>query len=749
MNTAINGNYQLKGLTSKEVFTPEEIKQFEKTLSLKKVKKGTAVAVGASTIFVTSVSANADFTSKFISKDLFEKKAEHVMMVKESAEPSIELVETNEIELVETKEETTLTEQPAAETLSLEEVKTTSEKSIEETIETLGVSQHETEFLNAIKEGAFDSWKEYGILPSILAAQAVLESEWGTSELALYGNALFGVKASDWSGKTYTKRTREVYDGKEVYINAAFRAYDSWTDSMIDHGNFLNKERYQKAIGERNYEKSITAIFEGGYATDPIYIDKITGIIETYHLEQWDQAVINAYDSYIDSIGPHDMTGFVDYLNSTTSQNRIEKIKNLTKEEAITTFVGVGAEAMKNWKNAEMESLFQAFQDENMNKFLHGNYKNKYLDRVAELALVIIGEATPTKEQAAQLRTMEVALEGQVKVGNFTLSDEAGIEAYVTLEEKINSIDENYATISVPHVVADFSGKIIVLDPGHGGNDIGAPNIYENGLNEAKHNLLLVQQLKSELEAQGATVYVTNDGSNYVELEDRVKFAVEKKADVFFSIHFNSNKDRFAEGTEIFYDSSSAEGKRLASTLFPYQKQALHTLATRSNGANTANYKVLRTASAYNLPAVLTEALFMSNPYEVLLLDNENVQTSLVNGYVAGLADYFALSKEVKGKTDITSDTSDTLSDTLIEENVDEQAITPETKEETKEEIINETEKMSEKASKTTNDTSTAVEELPTKEEKESADSSVSTSSNETVKNSFFLFEMLDGFAKK
>ena len=765
MNTPLNATYLQKGLTRKDVLTAEEIKQFEKTLTAKKVKSSAVVAVGASTILISSVQANADFTANFLPKSLFDGKEEKALVViaPETAKASLDIVPKEKTKGIETKKEETIEaapEKPIVPTVTLAEAKTQSEKAIEARISTLAISAHETEFLNAVKKGAFDSWKEYGILPSVLTAQAILESDWGTSELALFGNALFGVKASNWNGKTYKKRTREVYNGKEEFIYADFRAYDSWAESMIDHGKFLNKERYSKAIGEKDFKKSITAIFKAGYATDPEYVEKITRVVTAYNLDKWDAEVISAYDAHIASIGPADMEAFVSYLNGTTSEKRLEKIASLTKEEAVETFKTVGADAMKNWKNAEMEALFKAFQSEEMNKFLHGNYKNKYLDKVAALALVILGDTTATKEQTQQLRAMEAIIAGQVNVGDMVLTDEAGIQAYVALEEKINNIQTDYSTVTVPEVMADFSGKVIVLDPGHGGKDPGARNIYANGNSEAANNLRLVNSLKQALEARGATVYLTNDGSTYVELSDRVKFAVEKNADLFFSIHFNSNDDRLADGTEIFYNHRSAESKQLAKTVFAYQKQALHTIETRSNGANTGNYEVLRTANAYNLPAILTEALFMSNPYEVLLLENDNVQASLVNGYVAGLADYFSLIKEEVAPISeeiLTEDQPDTVE--LVSEETEVQPATTETPSEESAEQT--TEQPTPETEETTNEDATQTEsssEMPEeKEEKEKTEEehveTTETTSSPTAeankeKDSFFLFELFEKFAE-
>ena len=84
-------------------------------------------------------------------------------------------------------------------------------------------------FLSKIKDGCLASW-EHGILPSVSAAQAILESGWGESLLAQYPNHnLFGIKASsDWKGKRVDLPTQEYIDGKFVTVEATFRKYDSW-----------------------------------------------------------------------------------------------------------------------------------------------------------------------------------------------------------------------------------------------------------------------------------------------------------------------------------------------------------------------------------------------------------------------------------------------------------------------------------------------------------------------------------------
>lgn len=152
-----------------------------------------------------------------------------------------------------------------------------------------------TEQKNFIKKvGAFASadMKKSGVLASLTVAQAILESAWGKSELATGGNALFGIKATkSWKGKVYCKDTKECYDGVNLVDvkNAAFRAYDSWEESVEDHSAFLKaNKRYKEVIGETDYKKACEAIKAAGYATDPDYVGKLVKLIEDYGLTEFD-----------------------------------------------------------------------------------------------------------------------------------------------------------------------------------------------------------------------------------------------------------------------------------------------------------------------------------------------------------------------------------------------------------------------------------------------------------------------------
>lgn len=157
-----------------------------------------------------------------------------------------------------------------------------------------------TEQKNFIKKvGALASadMKKSGVLASLTVAQAILESAWGASELATGGNALFGIKATkSWKGKVYCKDTKECYDGVNLVDvkNEAFRAYDSWEESVENHSAFLKaNKRYKEVIGETDYKKACETIKAAGYATDPDYVSKLVKLIEDYELTEFDGVAVN------------------------------------------------------------------------------------------------------------------------------------------------------------------------------------------------------------------------------------------------------------------------------------------------------------------------------------------------------------------------------------------------------------------------------------------------------------------------
>lgn len=149
------------------------------------------------------------------------------------------------------------------------------------------------DFIWMICDSVVKTCNENNLLPSPTIAQAIIESGWGRSELALNACALFGIKAdSRWNGKIYEKKTKEFQNGRYVDVVAKFRAYDSWEDSIVDHTNFLilNK-RYSNLVGVRDYKEYCKLIKEDGYATSTNYTDTLIKCIEQYNLTKYDENV--------------------------------------------------------------------------------------------------------------------------------------------------------------------------------------------------------------------------------------------------------------------------------------------------------------------------------------------------------------------------------------------------------------------------------------------------------------------------
>jgi flagellar protein FlgJ len=130
--------------------------------------------------------------------------------------------------------------------------------------------------------------RKTGIPASITLAQAALESAWGSRAL---GNNLFGIKADrSWTGPTVTFATTEHLDGKDVRLTDKFRAYSSYAESMVDHGQFLLKNpRYAACFKETTGMGWARALQAAGYATDPDYAKKLQDTIRARNLQFYDQ----------------------------------------------------------------------------------------------------------------------------------------------------------------------------------------------------------------------------------------------------------------------------------------------------------------------------------------------------------------------------------------------------------------------------------------------------------------------------
>ena len=186
-------------------------------------------------------------------------------------------------------------------------------------------------------------------------------------------------------------------------------------------------------------------------------------------------------------------------------------------------------------------------------------------------------------------------------------------------------------------------GRLVVLDPGHGGDDSGA--VGPDGLFEKDVNLAIALKTADLLRGQGVTVVMTRSTDVNVGLEDRCTVANNIFANVFVSIHSNAsdNKpDMGGTGTYTYAPPGTPlvlmrdDRLRLANDL---QDQACANLGLRDAGVFENNFEVLRDTS---MPAVLVEVAFISNKAEEKLLFDPAFQAKAAAGIAQGIVKYLA-----------------------------------------------------------------------------------------------------------
>lgn len=149
------------------------------------------------------------------------------------------------------------------------------------------------DFIARIAPSAVEEMRRTRIPASLTIAQAILESNWGESGLTKQANNLFGMKGRGPAGSV-TMPTREYTSGQWITVQAAFRAYNTWEESLADHSTLIlngtrdKPTRYHGALGV-DFRTTCYEIWRGGYATDPEYPEKLIGLITTYELWKFDE----------------------------------------------------------------------------------------------------------------------------------------------------------------------------------------------------------------------------------------------------------------------------------------------------------------------------------------------------------------------------------------------------------------------------------------------------------------------------
>ena len=213
----------------------------------------------------------------------------------------------------------------------------------------------------------------------------------------------------------------------------------------------------------------------------------------------------------------------------------------------------------------------------------------------------------------------------------------------VSLSNKDNN-SEYIDTVSLP-----VSGKVVVVDAGHGVPDEGAE--VGDGTTEAQTNLKIALKLQNLLEQSGCTVILTRSDENGIydldsntlrqkkisDIRNRVKIGNDASADIFVSIHLNKIPEQQYDGWQTFYNKNSEQGQKLAKQIQANLNEAIQ----KENKRVAAKIENIYIINNVEIPTTIVECGFLSNPQEKKQLLTDSYQNRLAWGIYNGIIDYF------------------------------------------------------------------------------------------------------------
>ena len=265
---------------------------------------------------------------------------------------------------------------------------------------------------------------------------------------------------------------------------------------------------------------------------------------------------------------------------------------------------------------------------------------------------------------------MPLSLEGETEAEpnsdvTFVVSDANGnAQECSTLSDAVVAASEGEAA-------GNARGKdvVIVLDPGHGGNDGGAS---ANGLTESALTLSIAKYCKAALQQySGVTVYMTRESDVYVDLKARTDYAKSVGADAIVSIHINSADASSANGAEVWYPNNSSYKNELHSSGASLSQSILNKLTALGlsdrgiksrdygdggsepryeDGSMSDYYAIIRRARQNGYLGIIVEHAFITNPNDAAFLGQDSNLRRLGEADAEGIADAFGLTKGYWGQ---------------------------------------------------------------------------------------------------
>ncbi len=268
--------------------------------------------------------------------------------------------------------------------------------------------------------------------------------------------------------------------------------------------------------------------------------------------------------------------------------------------------------------------------------------------------------STPAPKPTPDPNTPSVTgdLLGRVTVDNLNIRQEANSTSAVVSKLKkgeyvqVNSINGYWAQVTSNgqkgYVHKSYlkllnqngnplKDRIIIIDPGHGGSDVGT--LFDKIL-EKNITLKVGTLVKNKLEAAGANVLMSRTGDTFPTLQGRVDFTHANYGEIFVSIHVNSADNKAAKGTETFYAQTSGDMYEEDIDLGTFvNNQIVNNVNMENRKVKKFNYHVIVNT---NIPAVLVELGFLSNSEDRAKLSDDKYLELFAESIYKGILEYYS-----------------------------------------------------------------------------------------------------------
>ncbi len=248
------------------------------------------------------------------------------------------------------------------------------------------------------------------------------------------------------------------------------------------------------------------------------------------------------------------------------------------------------------------------------------------LGRVTVDSLNIRKEANSTSTVLAKLKKGET-----VQVNSIN-----GYWAQVTYQGQKGYVHKSYVKL-LNQSGNPLKDRIIIIDPGHGGKDVGTlyGSFYEKNI-----TLKVSTIVKNKLEAAGANVKMTRTGDTFPSLQGRVDFTNANYGEIFVSIHVNSASNTSAQGTETYYAKSTGDMYQEDIDLATFvNNQIVNNVKMKNRGVKEQQYYVIRNTI---IPAILVELGFLTNSEDRAKLTSDQYAEMYADSIYKGISQYYA-----------------------------------------------------------------------------------------------------------